>query len=433
VTATTQHEKEKAKAKSKAARFVRGGGGGVCVFGMQGTSGKETAGYRVARKGNGGVSRGGRVRTSEARVLRRRDVGLAGARHRGRPHCDDTGGWERGEHKRQKAWFGRGVFSSRRRACKKDGNPGGGHRACPCILHPDVGVVRMRKTFFGVIRWVRGLRAHGEKDRLGIGKERGRRGGWGSCKANDFGHSHTGTTVVSSTPSSPSPFLRFLRFLKPGKDRISSAGVGSGSARFALPAAYRLTPASSDSMHSRNSFTWLSAWQKTKNKKWWTERFLLVVVEGEKRRGGNPPKEDEGLRAASGEPARCQGRTTSAAAAQRRKPRRTRRRSLGTANGFLENLSSTQKQEIFISSHLKHAVEVARVGDVVQTRGAAGRVHGAARSVSKPALLSVYILFLVAHTQEPTHTSLCVVLKWLCFRRSLRDEVFRPATQYSIP
>ena len=84
--------------------------------------------------------------------------------------------------------------------------------------------------------------------------ERRDAGGW---------HVHTGTTVVSSSSSPSSPFLRLRFFLNPGKDKISSAGVGTGVRPGERPrpgpAAYRLTPASSLSKHSRNSLTWLKA------------------------------------------------------------------------------------------------------------------------------------------------------------------------------
>lgn len=84
--------------------------------------------------------------------------------------------------------------------------------------------------------------------------------GRGRAIARLGGHVHTGTTVVSSASSSPSPFLRFRRFLNPGKDKISSFGVGRAPAALRpRPAACRLTPASSLRRHSRNSRTWLSA------------------------------------------------------------------------------------------------------------------------------------------------------------------------------
>ena len=62
------------------------------------------------------------------------------------------------------------------------------------------------------------------------------RAGRGRAIARLGGHVHTGTTVVSSASSSPSPFLRFRRFLNPGKDKISSFGVGRA------PAALRPRP-----------------------------------------------------------------------------------------------------------------------------------------------------------------------------------------------
>lgn len=97
---------------------------------------------------------------------------------------------------------------------------------------------------------------------------RGRLGGDGTGGARPLkresraGYAQTGTTVVSSASSPDSPFLRFRRFLNPGKERISSAGVGGGArddCPGARPAACRLAPASSLRRHSRNSLTWLSA------------------------------------------------------------------------------------------------------------------------------------------------------------------------------
>ena len=61
-------------------------------------------------------------------------------------------------------------------------------------------------------------------------------------------HAHTGTTVVSSSSSPSSPFFLFRFFLNPGKDKISSSGVGTGgrpgerTRPRPTPAAYREGP-----------------------------------------------------------------------------------------------------------------------------------------------------------------------------------------------
>ena len=115
------------------------------------------------------------------------------------------------------------------------------------------------RTREGRTRLARGRCARGARGRLGGDGTGGARPLKRESRA---GHAQTGTTVVSSASSPDSPFLRFRRFLNPGKERISSAGVGGGArddCPGARPAACRLAPASSLRRHSRNSLTWLSA------------------------------------------------------------------------------------------------------------------------------------------------------------------------------